>query len=253
MCSCSRLGAERAEGQPGCPCRGPSPRKGWGGCRAAPWWPPRTHLCLCPAAMDGTGVGQDAMKNCTDQEYWDSLVQQCIPCSLACSQPQSRKCDAVCGECPWMEESGMGQSWEGGSDPRVNPRAGSEPAQLCRAKTPGRCDSFPWIGWGWQQLRSEARTKCLHLCTAPFWAHRAASTPVSPPGASPRSKGRAGSHQLQWMWIMINPQPGTGTECPENGWGGGEGTNELCTPTLCRFPSLSHGLRWLHPIPGFIQ
>ncbi|KAF4800858.1 tumor necrosis factor receptor superfamily member 13B [Turdus rufiventris] len=46
--------------------------------------------------MDGTGVGQDAMKNCTDQEYWDSLVQQCIPCSLACSQPQSRKCDAVC-------------------------------------------------------------------------------------------------------------------------------------------------------------
>ncbi|XP_062359212.1 tumor necrosis factor receptor superfamily member 13B [Cinclus cinclus] len=46
--------------------------------------------------MDGTGVGQDAMKNCTDQEYWDSLVFQCIPCSLACSQSQTRRCDAVC-------------------------------------------------------------------------------------------------------------------------------------------------------------
>ncbi|KAL2298882.1 hypothetical protein Nmel_014491 [Mimus melanotis] len=36
------------------------------------------------------------MKNCTDQEYWDSLVSQCIPCSLTCSQPQTRRCDAVC-------------------------------------------------------------------------------------------------------------------------------------------------------------
>ncbi|NXC89974.1 TR13B factor, partial [Cercotrichas coryphoeus] len=46
--------------------------------------------------MDGTGVGQDAMKNCTDQEYWDTLVFQCIPCSLTCSRPQSSRCDAVC-------------------------------------------------------------------------------------------------------------------------------------------------------------
>ncbi|XP_041257931.1 tumor necrosis factor receptor superfamily member 13B [Onychostruthus taczanowskii] len=46
--------------------------------------------------MDGPRVGQDAMKNCTDQEYWDTLVSQCIPCSLACRQSLARKCDAVC-------------------------------------------------------------------------------------------------------------------------------------------------------------
>ncbi|NWX30748.1 TR13B factor, partial [Notiomystis cincta] len=46
--------------------------------------------------MDGTRVGQDAMNNCTDQEYWDTLVSQCIPCSLVCSQPPARRCDAVC-------------------------------------------------------------------------------------------------------------------------------------------------------------
>ncbi|XP_059718000.1 tumor necrosis factor receptor superfamily member 13B isoform X2 [Haemorhous mexicanus] len=46
--------------------------------------------------MDGPRAGQDAMKNCTDQEYWDTLVSQCIPCSLACRQSLARKCDAVC-------------------------------------------------------------------------------------------------------------------------------------------------------------
>ncbi|XP_014108011.1 PREDICTED: tumor necrosis factor receptor superfamily member 13B [Pseudopodoces humilis] len=46
--------------------------------------------------MDGTRVGQDAMKNCTDLEYWDTLVSQCIPCSLACRQSPARRCDAVC-------------------------------------------------------------------------------------------------------------------------------------------------------------
>ncbi|NXA74677.1 TR13B factor, partial [Thryothorus ludovicianus] len=46
--------------------------------------------------MDGTRVGQDAMNNCTDQEYWDTLVSQCIPCSLVCSQSPARRCDAVC-------------------------------------------------------------------------------------------------------------------------------------------------------------
>ncbi|NXI15960.1 TR13B factor, partial [Irena cyanogastra] len=46
--------------------------------------------------MDGPRVGHDAMKNCTDQEYWDTLVSQCIPCSLACRQSLARKCDAVC-------------------------------------------------------------------------------------------------------------------------------------------------------------
>ncbi|NXC33685.1 TR13B factor, partial [Campylorhamphus procurvoides] len=46
--------------------------------------------------MDGTHAGQDAMNNCTDQEYWDSLVSQCIPCSLVCARPTARRCDAVC-------------------------------------------------------------------------------------------------------------------------------------------------------------
>ncbi|NWY31343.1 TR13B factor, partial [Pheucticus melanocephalus] len=46
--------------------------------------------------MDGPRAGQDAMRNCTDQEYWDTLVSQCIPCSLACGQSLARKCDAVC-------------------------------------------------------------------------------------------------------------------------------------------------------------
>ncbi|NXW75151.1 TR13B factor, partial [Hirundo rustica] len=45
--------------------------------------------------MDGTRVGQDAMRNCTDREYWDTLVSQCIPCSLACRRSLAR-CDAVC-------------------------------------------------------------------------------------------------------------------------------------------------------------
>uniref|UniRef100_A0A8D2MNL2 TNFR-Cys domain-containing protein n=1 Tax=Zonotrichia albicollis TaxID=44394 RepID=A0A8D2MNL2_ZONAL len=46
--------------------------------------------------MDGPRAGQDAMRNCTDHEYWDTLVAQCIPCSLACRQSLARKCDAVC-------------------------------------------------------------------------------------------------------------------------------------------------------------
>ncbi|NWQ63907.1 TR13B factor, partial [Neopipo cinnamomea] len=46
--------------------------------------------------MDGARVGRDAMNNCTDQEYWDTLVSRCIPCSLVCGQPTARRCDAVC-------------------------------------------------------------------------------------------------------------------------------------------------------------
>ncbi|XP_009979819.1 PREDICTED: tumor necrosis factor receptor superfamily member 13B [Tauraco erythrolophus] len=46
--------------------------------------------------MDGTHVGWDAMNNCTDQEYWDTLVYQCIPCSLVCSRPTVRRCAALC-------------------------------------------------------------------------------------------------------------------------------------------------------------
>ncbi|NXI53098.1 TR13B factor, partial [Chloroceryle aenea] len=37
-----------------------------------------------------------AMNNCTDQQYWDPLVCQCIPCSVICSQPTAR-CAALCG------------------------------------------------------------------------------------------------------------------------------------------------------------
>ncbi|GAB0196518.1 tumor necrosis factor receptor superfamily member 13B [Grus japonensis] len=46
--------------------------------------------------MDGTHVRWDAMNNCTDQQYWDTLVCQCIPCSLVCGQPTVRRCAALC-------------------------------------------------------------------------------------------------------------------------------------------------------------
>ncbi|NWZ46917.1 tumor necrosis factor receptor superfamily member 13B [Haliaeetus albicilla] len=46
--------------------------------------------------MDGTDIEWDAMNNCTDQQYWDTLVCQCIPCSLVCGQPTVRRCAALC-------------------------------------------------------------------------------------------------------------------------------------------------------------
>ncbi|KQL61439.1 tumor necrosis factor receptor superfamily member 13B [Amazona aestiva] len=46
--------------------------------------------------MDGPRAGGDAMNNCTDQQYWDTLVCQCIPCSLVCGRPAVRRCAALC-------------------------------------------------------------------------------------------------------------------------------------------------------------
>ncbi|NWZ18588.1 TR13B factor, partial [Asarcornis scutulata] len=46
--------------------------------------------------MDGTPLGCDAMNNCTDQQYWDTLVCQCIPCSLICGRSAVRRCAALC-------------------------------------------------------------------------------------------------------------------------------------------------------------
>ncbi|NXI73936.1 TR13B factor, partial [Anseranas semipalmata] len=46
--------------------------------------------------MDGTPLGWDAMNNCTDQQYWDTLVCQCIPCSLICGRSTVRRCAALC-------------------------------------------------------------------------------------------------------------------------------------------------------------
>ncbi|KFW07420.1 Tumor necrosis factor receptor superfamily member 13B, partial [Fulmarus glacialis] len=37
-----------------------------------------------------------AMNNCTDQQYWDTLVCQCIPCSLVCGRSTVRRCAALC-------------------------------------------------------------------------------------------------------------------------------------------------------------
>lgn len=49
------------------------------------------------------------MNNCTDQQYWDTLVCQCIPCSLVCGRPAVRRCAALCGECgPTATRAGMG-------------------------------------------------------------------------------------------------------------------------------------------------
>ncbi|NXU82128.1 TR13B factor, partial [Oreotrochilus melanogaster] len=36
------------------------------------------------------------MNNCTDQQYWDTLVCQCIPCSMVCGQPLARRCAELC-------------------------------------------------------------------------------------------------------------------------------------------------------------
>ncbi|NWS70617.1 TR13B factor, partial [Crotophaga sulcirostris] len=46
--------------------------------------------------MDGKHVRWDAMNNCTDQQYWDTLVRQCIPCSLVCGRLTARRCAAWC-------------------------------------------------------------------------------------------------------------------------------------------------------------
>lgn len=136
-------------------------------------------------------MGQDAMKNCTDQEYWDTLVSQCIPCSLACRHSLARRCDAVCGEC-WAVPAWKSQGWgEAGKEDHTPGQALSQLsfAELqTTAKTTGGCDSSPWMGWGWQQLRRETRTKSLQLCTAPSGV----TALMSPVGATPPSKGRAG-------------------------------------------------------------
>ncbi|XP_009887523.1 PREDICTED: tumor necrosis factor receptor superfamily member 13B [Charadrius vociferus] len=46
--------------------------------------------------MDGAHAGWDAMNNCTDEQYWDTLVYQCIPCSAVCGWPTVRRCAALC-------------------------------------------------------------------------------------------------------------------------------------------------------------
>ncbi|XP_065501295.1 tumor necrosis factor receptor superfamily member 13B [Caloenas nicobarica] len=64
---------------------------------ALQWQEPRgTRCCRRVKPMDGTPVGWDAMNNCTDQQYWDTLVCQCIPCSLACGRHSVRRCAALC-------------------------------------------------------------------------------------------------------------------------------------------------------------
>ncbi|XP_069726020.1 tumor necrosis factor receptor superfamily member 13B [Phaenicophaeus curvirostris] len=46
--------------------------------------------------MDGTHARWDAKNNCTDRQYWDVLVRQCIPCSLVCGRHTVRRCAALC-------------------------------------------------------------------------------------------------------------------------------------------------------------
>ncbi|KGL96640.1 Tumor necrosis factor receptor superfamily member 13B, partial [Charadrius vociferus] len=59
-----------------------------------------------------------AMNNCTDEQYWDTLVYQCIPCSAVCGWPTVRRCAALCGRAvafptlpSCLQPSGMG--WDG--------------------------------------------------------------------------------------------------------------------------------------------
>ncbi|XP_068554848.1 tumor necrosis factor receptor superfamily member 13B isoform X1 [Anas acuta] len=65
--------------------------------RAVRWQEPRGSSRQARAKpMDGTPLGCDAMNNCTDQQYWDALVCQCIPCSLICGRSAVRRCAALC-------------------------------------------------------------------------------------------------------------------------------------------------------------
>uniref|UniRef100_A0A8C8S9H5 TNF receptor superfamily member 13B n=1 Tax=Pelusios castaneus TaxID=367368 RepID=A0A8C8S9H5_9SAUR len=45
--------------------------------------------------LDGFLHGWEAMSNCTEQQYWDKLLCQCVSCRIACNQP---RCTAFCGE-----------------------------------------------------------------------------------------------------------------------------------------------------------
>ncbi|NXT25974.1 TR13B factor, partial [Syrrhaptes paradoxus] len=57
--------------------------------------------------MDGTHGRWDAMKNCTEQQYWDTLVRQCIPCSLVCGRLPVRRCAAVCESIACSKRAGF--------------------------------------------------------------------------------------------------------------------------------------------------
>ncbi|NXJ80927.1 TR13B factor, partial [Trogon melanurus] len=46
--------------------------------------------------VNGMHVRRDVMNNCTDQQYWDTLVGQCIPCSLVCGSSTVQRCAVLC-------------------------------------------------------------------------------------------------------------------------------------------------------------
>lgn len=197
------LGPQRLRDSQDPPARGPSPRKGRGGCRAARGDPP-TPTRVSPAAMDGPRAGQDAMRNCTDQEFWDTLVSQCIPCSLACRQSLARKCDAVCGECwaapawegqGWAKLGGRGRAWDG---PQGRLRASSA-LQSFRPNAQGDVTA-PQDGLGLETAQEQG----LQLCSL-LGSPGCTLTPV-PTGEFPvpPSKGRDVDND--------KPQPGTGPE-----------------------------------------
>uniref|UniRef100_A0A8C3SZ85 TNF receptor superfamily member 13B n=1 Tax=Chelydra serpentina TaxID=8475 RepID=A0A8C3SZ85_CHESE len=45
----------------------------------------------------GTLEGE-VMTNCTEQQYWDKLLCQCISCGVTCNQPSVERCITFCGE-----------------------------------------------------------------------------------------------------------------------------------------------------------
>lgn len=60
---------------------------------------PTPHTFPSPlTAMDGTCLGKTTINNCTNQQYWDSLLCVCIPCSLMCGHSAVWRCMALCGE-----------------------------------------------------------------------------------------------------------------------------------------------------------
>uniref|UniRef100_A0A452IL11 TACI cysteine-rich domain-containing protein n=1 Tax=Gopherus agassizii TaxID=38772 RepID=A0A452IL11_9SAUR len=47
-----------------------------------------------------------AMTNCTEQQYWDNLLCQCISCRVACNRPSVERCITFCASMDCIKQPG---------------------------------------------------------------------------------------------------------------------------------------------------
>uniref|UniRef100_A0A8C0JAV8 TNF receptor superfamily member 13B n=1 Tax=Chelonoidis abingdonii TaxID=106734 RepID=A0A8C0JAV8_CHEAB len=47
-----------------------------------------------------------AMTNCTEQQYWDNLLCQCISCRVACNRPSVERCTTFCASMDCIKQPG---------------------------------------------------------------------------------------------------------------------------------------------------